>query len=231
MTNELLWFGLMILCYLAVLLIYKLFGRKGLFAWVAMSIILANIQVMKTIQIFGLVTAEGNIVYSSIFFVSDILNEVYGKNEARKAVYVGFFVLVMTTVIMQVTLMFIPDSSDTMAPHLAAIFGFMPRIALASLAAYICSQMYDVWMYAFIKKYHGRKLLWLRSNVSVIFSQLIDNTMFTLIAFYGIFSWDIILQIYVTSLMLKIIVSFVDTPFLGSPPITRCFSQEPLPSS
>ena len=214
MTNELLWFGLMILCYLAVLLIYKLFGRKGLFAWVAMSIILANIQVMKTIQIFGLVTAEGNIVYSSIFFVSDILNEVYGKNEARKAVYVGFFVLVMTTVIMQVTLMFIPDSSDTMAPHLTAIFGFMPRIALASLAAYICSQMYDVWMYAFIKKYHGRKLLWLRSNVSVIFSQLIDNTMFTIIAFYGIFSWDIILQIYVTSLMLKIIVSFVDTPFL-----------------
>ena len=214
MTNEVLWFGLMILCYLAVLLIYKLFGRKGLFAWVAMSIILANIQVMKTIQIFGLVTAEGNIVYSSIFFVSDILNEVYGKKEARKAVYVGFFVLVMTTVIMQVTLMFIPDSSDTMAPHLAAIFGFMPRIALASLAAYICSQMYDVWMYAFIKKYHGRKLLWLRSNVSVIFSQLIDNTMFTLIAFYGIFSWDIILQIYVTSLMLKIIVSFVDTPFL-----------------
>ena len=214
MTNELLWFGLMILCYLAVLLIYKLFGRKGLFAWVAMSIILANIQVMKTIQIFGLVTAEGNIVYSSIFFVSDILNEVYGKKEARKAVYVGFFVLVMTTVIMQVTLMFIPDSSDTMAPHLAAIFGFMPRIALASLAAYICSQMYDVWMYAFMKKYHGRKLLWLRSNVSVIFSQLIDNTMFTIIAFYGIFSWDIILQIYVTSLMLKIIVSFVDTPFL-----------------
>jgi hypothetical protein len=214
MTNELLWFGLMILCYLAVLLIYKLFGRKGLFAWVAMSIILANIQVMKTIQIFGLVTAEGNIVYSSIFFVSDILNEVYGKKEARKAVYVGFFVLVMTTVIMQVTLMFIPDSSDTMAPHLAAIFGFMPRIALASLAAYICSQMYDVWMYAFMKKYHGRKLLWLRSNVSVIFSQLIDNTMFTLIAFYGIFSWDIIIQIYVTSLILKIIVSFVDTPFL-----------------
>ena len=214
MTNELLWFGLMILCYLAVLLIYKLFGRKGLFAWVAMSIILANIQVMKTIQIFGLVTAEGNIVYSSIFFVSDILNEVYGKKEARKAVYVGFFVLVMTTVIMQVTLMFIPDSSDTMAPHLAAIFGFMPRIALASLAAYICSQMYDVWMYAFMKKYHGRRLLWLRSNVSVIFSQLIDNTIFTLIAFYGIFSWDIIIQIYVTSLILKIIVSFVDTPFL-----------------
>ena len=123
MINELLWFGLMIFCYLAVLLIYKLFGRKGLFAWVAMSIILANIQVMKTIQIFGLVTAEGNIVYSSIFFVSAILNEIYGKKEARKAVFVGFFVLITMTVIMQVTLMFVPDSSDTMAPHLAAILG------------------------------------------------------------------------------------------------------------
>jgi uncharacterized PurR-regulated membrane protein YhhQ (DUF165 family) len=38
--------------------------------------------------------------------------------------------------------------------------------------------------------------------------------MFTLIAFYGIFTWDIIIQIYVTSLMLKVVVSFVDTPFL-----------------
>ena len=110
--------------------------------------------------------------------------------------------------------MFVPDPSDTMGPHLDAIFGFMPRIAFASLTAYICSQMYDVWMYALIKKYHGRKLLWFRSNTSVIFSQLIDNTMFTLLAFYGIFSWNIIFQIYVTSLILKIAVSFSDTPFL-----------------
>lgn len=139
MINELLWFGLMIFCYFAILLIYKLFGRKGLFAWVAMSIILANIQVMKTIQLFGLVSAEGNIVYSSIFFVSDILNEVYGKKEAKRAVFVGFFILITMTVVMQVTLMFIPDASDTMAPHLDAIFRFMPRIALASLTAYILS--------------------------------------------------------------------------------------------
>ncbi len=214
MINELLWFGLMIFCYFAILLIYKLFGRKGLFAWVAMSIILANIQVMKTIQLFGLVSAEGNIVYSSIFFVSDILNEVYGKKEAKRAVFVGFFILITMTVVMQVTLMFIPDASDTMAPHLDAIFRFMPRIALASLTAYICSQTYDVWMYALIKKYHGRKLLWFRSNLSVILSQLIDNTMFTVLAFYGVFSWDIILQIYVTSLILKVVVSFSDTPFL-----------------
>jgi queuosine precursor transporter len=214
MINELLWFGLMIFCYFAILLIYKLFGRKGLYAWVAMSIILANIQVMKTIQIFGLVTAEGNIVYSSIFFVSDILNEIYGKKEAKKAVFVGFFILVVMTIVMQVTLMFIPDPSDIMAPHLEAIFKFMPRIALASLTAYICAQMYDVWMYAFIKKYHGKRLLWFRSNVSVVISQLIDNTIFTLIAFYGVFTWDIILQIYITSLLLKIVVSFADTPFL-----------------
>ncbi|MGA9098945.1 MAG: VUT family protein, partial [Methanotrichaceae archaeon] len=52
------------------------------------------------------------------------------------------------------------------------------------------------------------------SNLSVILSQLIDNTMFTVLAFYGVFSWDIILQIYVTSLILKVVVSFSDTPFL-----------------
>ncbi len=214
MINELLWFGLLIGSFFMVILAYKLFGRLGLYIWIAMAVILANIQVMKTISFFGLVTAMGNIIYSSIFLVTDILNEKYNKKEARKGVWIGFFVLIVTTIIMQVTLNFIPHESDLLSPHIQAIFSFLPRIALASLAAYFISQMHDVWIFAKLKKKMKGKKLWLRNNLSTILSQLIDNIIFTLIAFVGIFSWNIMLQIFITSYIMKVIVAACDTPFI-----------------
>ena len=214
MINELLWIGLLFCSFLMVSLAYKLFGKTGLYIWTAIAVILANIQVMKTVEVFGLVTAMGNVIYSSLFLVTDIINENHSKKEAQKAVWIGFFVLIATTIIMQITIQFIPHESDFLSEHISAIFSFLPRIAFASLVAYLISQSHDVWFFALLKKKHKEKFLWLRNNLSTISSQLIDNIVFTLIAFVGIFSWDIIAQIFLTSLIMKIIVSVCDTPFV-----------------
>jgi len=124
MMNELLWVLLMIVTFLGILLAYMLFGRIGLYAWIAISIIIANIQVMKTIEIFGLVTAEGNIIYATIFLAMDILGENHGKKAAYKGVMIGFFTLIVVTVLMQLTLLFVPHESDTLSPALESIFFF-----------------------------------------------------------------------------------------------------------
>jgi len=214
MINELLWIGLLITSFLMVILAYKLFGKTGLYIWTAAAVILANIQVMKTIQVFGMVTALGNVIYSSLFLTTDILNENHTKKDAQKAVWIGFFVLISTTILMQITLYFVPHESDFLGEHITAIFSFLPRIAFASLLAFLISQSHDVWFFAKLKKKHKKKHLWLRNNLSTISSQLLDNTIFTLIAFVGVFSWDIIGQIFLTSLILKVIVASCDTPFV-----------------
>ncbi len=223
MINELLWILLLVVTLLGILLAYRLFGKIGLFAWVGVAIILANIQVMKTVQIFGLVTAMGNIIYGTIFFATDILNENYGRKDAQKAVWIGFFVLIFATIVMQISLNFVPDESDFLSPALKEIFGFLPRIAVASLIAYLISQLYDVWVFNFLKKKTKGKHLWLRNNVSTLTSQLIDNVIFTFIAFVGffglfgwqqVFEWSIILQIFIVSYVMKVIVAVADTPFL-----------------
>jgi len=69
-------------------------------------------------------------------------------------------------------------------------------------------------VFAKLKTKHKEKHLWLRNNLSTICSQLLDNIVFTLIAFVGVFSWDIIAQIFLTSMILKVIVATCDTPFL-----------------
>ncbi|MDG6229842.1 MAG: queuosine precursor transporter, partial [Candidatus Thermoplasmatota archaeon] len=160
MINELLWFGLLFLSFFMVMFAYRVFGKTGLYIWVVIAVILANIQVMKIIEIFGLVTALGNVMYASIFLVTDILNENHSKNDAKKAIWIGFFALIATTVLMQITLYFIPHESDLLGEHIAAIFSFLPRIALASLIAYLISQTHDVWFFAKLKKRHESKYLW-----------------------------------------------------------------------
>ena len=214
MINEILWIGLLIGSFLMVILSYRLFGKTGLYIWTALAVILANIQVMKTVEVFGLVTALGNVIYSSLFLVTDILNENHSEKEAKKAVWIGFFVLISTTIIMQMTIYFVPHESDFLSEHLTAVFSVLPRIAFASLTAYLISQSHDVWFFARMKKKQKKHHLWLRNNLSTITSQLLDNIIFTLIAFVGVFSWDIIIQIFVTSLIMKCIVAVCDTPFV-----------------
>ena len=214
MINELLLVGMLIFSFIMVILVYRLFGRIGLYVWTAIAVILANIQVMKTVEIFGLVTALGNVVYSSTFLVTDILNENYSKKEAQKAVWVGFFVLITVTILMQITIQFVPHESDELSPAISEIFSFFPRIAFASLVAYIISQTHDVWFFAKLKKRDKTRRLWLRNNSSTIISQTIDNLIFTAIVFIGEQPLDIIVQIFVTSLILKLIVALCDTPFI-----------------
>jgi len=214
MINEILWIGSLVVSFLMVTLSYRLFGKTGLYTWTAVGVILANIQVMKTVKVFGMVTALGNVVYSSLFLVTDILNENYTKKDAQKAVWIGFFVLISTTILMQLTIQFIPDESDFLSEHITAIFSLLPRITFASLTAYLISQNHDVWFFAKLKKKHKKRLLWLRNNSSTITSQLLDNTVFTLIAFAGVFPWIIIGQIFLTSMIMKIIVAVCDTPFV-----------------
>ncbi len=223
MQNEILSIISGLVIFIGILLFYRFFGKAGLFIWMGFAVIIANIQVMKTISVFGYVTAMGNVIYATTYLATDILNEIYGKKEARRAVYAGFFVLIFFTIIMQLTLYFAPDTTDVLDPSLQKIFGFLPRIVVASVSAYMVSQLIEVWLYAHLKNAMKSRRLWLRNNLCGFLSQMLDNVVFTWIAFVGlfglfgwgqVFEWSIIIQIFVTSLIIKYIVSLCDTPFL-----------------
>lgn len=62
----------------------------GIFAWIALATIVANVEVLKCVDIFGMALTLGNVTYGSIFLATDILNEKYGVEEAQKSVYLGF---------------------------------------------------------------------------------------------------------------------------------------------
>lgn len=219
MNNELLWLVMLLANFLLIITAYRFFGKWGLIMWIPISVIVANIQVIQTVELFGLVATLGNIVYATSFLVTDILSENYGKEEAKKAVWIGFFSLIAMTLLMNMALLFQPLAGDEFAQtahgSLSTIFNLMPRIAVASLAAYLISQRHDVWAFHFWKKrFSADRHLWLRNNLSTMVSQLLDSTVFTLIAFWGVFESSMLWEVFLTTYFLKFIVAAADTPFV-----------------
>lgn len=211
MSNELLWFLSLILNFVLIMFSFRVWGRKGLMIWMPISCITANIQVLKNISVFGLEATLGNIVYATAFLATDILNEFYDKKAAKTAVWYGFFSLISMTLLMQVSLLFIPSDSDMVHSSMVALFSLMPRVTAASLVAYLISNMHDVWAFRFWKKKTKGRFLWLRNNASTWVSQLIDSLIFTVGAFYGVYEWSILFQIIITTYLLKWLVAVFDT--------------------
>ncbi|MGG4551867.1 queuosine precursor transporter [Paenibacillus humicus] len=197
------------------LICYRWFGKKGLYAWIGVATVIANIQVVKTIEMFGIVMTLGNTMYVSLYLTSDLLNEKYGRGEAKKAVWFGFFTLIMTTILMQMALVFTPQPGDFAQESLKSIFGWMPRLALASLTAYFISQFLDVRLFAWIRKFYpSRGQLWIRNNFSTMVSSFVDTLIFCTIAFAGQYSLPIWTEILLTTYVIKFILTAAGTPFL-----------------
>lgn len=221
--NELLFLAFLLLDMGLVVLLYRLFGREGLIAYVVLAVITCNIEVLKQVEMFGLPVTLGNVLYGSIFLTSDILSEVYGKQEARRAVWLGFAALVLSTLFIQIAIQFKPNDFDAAQPHLVGLFQFMPRIACASLLAFLVSQHFDVWLFSRIKAAMQGKALWLRNNASTLASQALDTVIFTLLAFAplpmlgtvaGFESWAVVWGVGVSTYLIKLVVSVLDTPFV-----------------
>lgn len=216
MSNEILWVLFALVNFVLFLIMYKLFGKAGIFFWIVMSTILANIQVIQLVDLFGLKATLGNIIYGTIFLGTDALNEIYGRKQAQKAVFLGFTVMIFTLVIMTIALQFKPNAEDFGHDALVTIFGFYPKVVLGSLIAFVVSQSFDVYFFQKIKqRLPDNKFLWIRNNGSTLVSQLIDTVIFVPIAFFNEgLGMDVIAGIAVSTYLIKVMVAALDTPFI-----------------
>lgn len=216
MFNSIMFLVSILFFLVAVIVMYKIFGKTGLYVFTVFGTLLANIQVCKCVDFFGLSTTAGNVLYAATFLVTDILSEKYGKKSAQRAVWIGICVTVLWVAGTQGTLHLIPNANDYIDPALQQVFGLVPRVALSSLLGYAVSQSIDVALYHMIWKRSGggKRFLWLRNNGSTCISQLVDTVVFTTLAFWGTYPVDVFISILVTTYLFKVIVAFADTPFI-----------------
>jgi len=221
MSQEIWWLVTLVVDLSAAILLYRLFGRIGLYAVVVFSLLLANIQGPKLTIIFGLQTSMGVILYSSIYFATDLLSEKYGKAEAQRAVLLGFAISVLLVVMTQIGLQFVPSSNPKTAEFAASVHGAMitlfdytPRFVAGSLLAYLISQSLDVWVFHRIKNATGGRHLWLRNTGSTLISQALDTLIYGLVVWWGLVDFVTALQLAAAKYVFKFFIAVIDTPFI-----------------
>lgn len=218
--NELLLILSVIIIYGAVPIAYKLFGRAGLYCLSAIATVFANIEVLILIKAFGMEQTLGNVMFAVTFLITDILSECEGKKAANKAVWTGVFSTLFFLAVSQLWLLFTPSEGDWATPAIREIFSNTPRMILASLAVYIISQLFDVWLYHkwwnFTEKKFGdkHKFLWLRNNGSTLVSQMLNSLLFTVFAFAGTYDILTLISIFGSGYVIFIFTSLLDTPVI-----------------
>src|SRR5210317_21748 len=220
-NQELLWLTTLFVDLGCTLVLYRLFGKVGLQIAIAVAIILANLQGPKLTIIFGMQTSLGVIFYSSIFFATDVLSENYGKEAANKAVRMGFAVSVIVLIMLSIALMYLPSNKPETAEFAASIHGafetivnFTPRFIFGSLLAYYISQHFDVWAFHKIKSITGDRWLWLRNNGSTLASQVVDTTIYSLVAWWGLVDLKTALALGAAKYLFKVVIAAFDTLFI-----------------
>ena len=216
-----LWLIMLLFCFSSILIFLKLFGYAGLYVYSALAVIIGNIQVLKTVNFFYSPepVALGTALFASTFLCTDILSEHFGKDKAKTNVLIGFVSFLFITIVMLITIGFNPSANDWVQASLENIFTPMSRFFIASMIAYLASQYFDVWIYSAIKKLTTNKYLWLRNNISTLISSLLDNTVFSILAwiilnpnpetFYNV------LMIYILgTYTLRIFIALIDTPII-----------------
>ena len=221
LSTEVMWIIMLLFCFISILIFLRLFGYIGIFIYSAIAVIIGNIQVLKTVDFFYSPepVALGTILFASTFLCTDILSEYFGAAKARMNILIGFSAFLFTTLIMVITIGFQPSESDWVQESLSNVFTPMTRFFIASMIAYLTSQYFDVWFYHFLKNITSRKFLWLRNNLSTIASSLVDNTIFSLLAWIflnpePINIYNVIMIYILGTYLLRILVAFLDTPFI-----------------
>lgn len=213
MSNELLFVISICLVFGSIVVMNKLFGRAGLFAWAALTPVLANILTAKQITVFGIDATLGTILFASVFLCTDIISELYGKEDAKKAALIGAAAIVGYIVTTQMALLFMPNDLDYVHGAMEEVFSLSLRISVASLVCFLLSNLVDVYLFGWLKEKYPRRL-WVRNNVSTLTCNALENFVMMFLAFYGVYSLHDCVMIAAATSCIEAVVGLMDTPFL-----------------
>jgi len=185
LSGEAMSIALFLLSACIIMVMLRAFGLVGLYVYSVLSTIMANIQVLKLgqLSIFPEPVALGTVTFATVFLTSDIITEHFGKKAAQKSVWLSFSAQIVAMLIMLMTLGFKPVSDHDPAHNaMMALFLPAPRLIIASLLAFIVSQLLEISLFQWISQFNHKKFLWVRTNVSVIVSSFVDNVIFSVVA-------------------------------------------------
>jgi uncharacterized integral membrane protein (TIGR00697 family) len=185
-------------------------------------LLISNVAATKTITVVdnlpawiggGIFTDGGAFLFPLTYIIGDVLAEVYGMRQARRAIWVGFALAALASVTFLAVGAAPPGPGFENNEAFKAVLGFVPRIVLASLCGYLAGQFLNAYVVVRIKQRTRERRMWARLVGSTVVGELADTVLFCFIAFIGVFpTWGSLISYTVTGYVYKVLVEVIFLP-------------------
>ncbi|MDZ4224358.1 MAG: queuosine precursor transporter, partial [bacterium] len=166
----------------------------------------------KVAAVHGFTFGAGILFFPLSYLFGDILTEVYGYARARRVVWSGFAALIFASFMSWFILALPAADGWHFQKEYETVLGATPRIAIASLIAFFCGEFANSYVLAKMKIFTRGRYLWSRTIGSTIVGEGIDSLIFYPLAFWGIWTPDLVLAVMAANYCIKVLVEVFMTP-------------------
>lgn len=182
-------------------------------------LIISNIVTIKIFEInlgfLKLVFDGGALIFPLSYIFADIFTEIYGYKKTRKIIWIGFISLILFNILLYIAIVLPPEKSWNEAigqVNFEKVLGISPRIAIAGIIGYFWGEFTNSFVLAKMKILDKGNYLWNRIMFSTVIGQLVDTTLFCIIAFGGIIDLKTLINYIFTGYFYKVFIEFLFSP-------------------
>jgi uncharacterized integral membrane protein (TIGR00697 family) len=209
--NEFLFFT-HIFILLVFLLVSVRLGKKAILVFIVMQAFFANLFVTKQIELFNFTATASDVYVVSLILALNLLQEYFGKKEAKKAVNLSFLALIVFAISSKMHLLYEPSIFDKTNSSFKVVFSNTPRIVIASFLVFFAVAKFDIWAYGFFRRFFFKNSLVLSVFFVTTISNILDTALFSFLGLYKIL--ENLFEVALISFLIKTVTVFCSIIFI-----------------
>ncbi|MGQ0553905.1 MAG: queuosine precursor transporter [Planctomycetota bacterium] len=160
----------------------------------------------------------GVFLWPFVFVTTDLVNEYFGTRGVRRLTLLTVGMIVYVFILLQLARMVpsagFPNTVDDASFN--RVFGQSQWIIVGSLAAFLVSQLVDVFVFQKLRRATGARLLWLRATGSTVISQVLDSVIVLWIGLAIPLGWNVhqFAQVAAPNYLIKLVEALAMTPVI-----------------
>lgn len=175
-------------------------------------LVAANFLEAKVVRLGPLAITAGMIVFPVSYIINDCIAEVWGFRKSRLIIWMGFLMNFMVVGLGQIAVMMPAAPFWEGEESFNFVFGLAPRIAAASLAAFLVGSFLNAYVMSRMKVRSKGKHFSVRAVVSTLAGESADSLIFFPIAFGGLMPVGELLKMMLVQALLKTLYEIIVLP-------------------
>lgn len=188
---------------------------KMFWMFAGLFVIAYMLSIILTAKVFmfkGIVLTVGIFAFPIVCILGDVLTEVYGFNNARKVIWLGFIANIFLILLTQLAMVLPAALDPNIDTAFTTLFSLTPRIVVASLTAYLVGEFVNSYVVSKMKVKQEGKNFGIRAIASTIVGQFFDTIIVIIIAFYGVLPVKDLYVLALSSWVIKVLYEVIVLP-------------------